>query len=200
MAFNKAAETVFGVKNGTTHFNFAGATDSGLILEFLKSNKFDNSDENLNRFIDVYVFWLEYFLAGSDSNPYPGIRTLLPTLVSHNPNITLGLLTGNARLGAEIKLRHYGIWHYFSIGGFGCEHPERNELALRLKRRIDADHSTQITIVGDTLNDLQAAKAIGAKFIGFCSGKTSNQEFKDKGADLTIYTYDDFPLDWFSIS
>ena len=198
MAFNKAAETAFGVKNGTTHFNFAGATDSGLINQFLTNHNLETSRENLNQFIDAYVFWLDYFLTGSESSPYPGLESLLSTLVNQNPNLTLGLLTGNARLGAEIKLRHYGIWHYFSVGGFGCEHPDRNELAVRLVQSLGADDLTEIALVGDTLNDLNAAKAIGAKFIGFCSGKISRREFLLNDADLAIGTYDEFPLEWFS--
>jgi hypothetical protein len=34
----------------------------------------------------------------------------------------LGLLTGNIRLGAEIKLRHFNLWELFTTGAFGDDH------------------------------------------------------------------------------
>jgi hypothetical protein len=42
----------------------------------------------------------------------PGILELLETL-HHRRDVAQGLLTGNLRRGAEFKLTHYKVWHYF---------------------------------------------------------------------------------------
>ena len=36
-----------------------------------------------------------------------------------NKRHKLGLLTGNARVGARHKLNHFGLWDYFPFGGCG---------------------------------------------------------------------------------
>ena len=59
----------------------------------------------------------------------------------------VGLLTGNIRCGAEIKLRHFGLWHHFPFGGFADGLCERDDVARRavaeaeahVGRPIDAD-------------------------------------------------------------
>ena len=41
----------------------------------------------------------------------------------------IGLLTGNIRLGAEIKLRHFDLWKEFATGGFADDHEDRDQIA-----------------------------------------------------------------------
>ena len=41
--------------------------------------------------------------------------TLLEALKLRQDTV-LALLTGTLARGAEIKLRHYGVWHYFQFG------------------------------------------------------------------------------------
>ena len=86
-----------------------------------------------------------------------------------------GLLTGNIRLGAEIKLRRFGIWDSFTTGAFGCEHHERNQLAAiardRGSRILDADLAgEQILVIGDTPRDVECAKSIGARSVAVATG------------------------------
>ena len=53
----------------------------------------------------------------------PGIVELLAGLAGR-PNLRLGLLTGNVRDGARLKLAHYGLHEHFAFGGFGdCVYP-----------------------------------------------------------------------------
>ena len=43
--------------------------------------------------------------------------------------MALGILTGNARAAADIKLKYFGIEQYFSFGGYGDHHSDRNQVA-----------------------------------------------------------------------
>ena len=47
----------------------------------------------------------------------------------------LGLLTGNIRLGAEIKLRRYGLWDVFETGAFADDSEDRNHIAAAALER-----------------------------------------------------------------
>jgi hypothetical protein len=51
-----------------------------------------------------------------------------------NPPL-LGLLTGNIRLGAEIKLRRFGLWENFETGAFADDGEDRNHIAVAALER-----------------------------------------------------------------
>lgn len=200
-AFAHAGRSAFGIENGTQHLVFAGATDLALVNQFLDTHHLEQTPAHRELFLDHYQYWLGHILAESRSEsgcqPLPGVESLLESISHLCPDMVLGLVTGNTRLGAEIKLRHYRIWHHFSVGGFGCENADRRILAQKAWQRVPHTGDRSCWLVGDTLNDLQAAQAIGSHFIGFCSGKTTAENFLDHGANLAIQDYSDFPYDWF---
>jgi phosphoglycolate phosphatase-like HAD superfamily hydrolase len=97
----------------------------------------------------------------------------------------VGLLTGNIRLGAQIKLGHYQLWHLFRMGAFGDDHEDRNQIAaiarergsLILQEKLSGE---QILVIGDTPRDIECAKAIGARSLAVATGKfTAEQLRKD---------------------
>lgn len=87
----------------------------------------------------------------------------------------LGLLTGNIRLGAEIKLRHYGLWEPFETGAFGDDHHNRNDLA-RIARQRGHRHlreelrDDEILVIGDTPLDIECGRAINARVLAVATG------------------------------
>lgn len=196
-AFSMAGKTAFGIVDGTADLVFAGATDFALVDQFLECHGFERSPENRSHFLDTYVFWLDHFLQQQDNTPFDGACDILHVLHATEGVSTMGLITGNTRLGAEIKLRHYGLWDYFSVGGFGCDHHDRNSIARIACDRLGRGTRAELFLIGDTLRDLEAAQAIGARFIGYASGKISTDEFRHHGAEIAIEGFADFPLEWF---
>ena len=67
---------------------------------------------------------------------------MLDALVARD-DVAIGLLTGNTREGARIKLAHYGLDRYFDFGGFGDNHLERDDVAR--------EALAQALFCGDTL-------------------------------------------------
>jgi len=113
-----------------------------------------------------------------------GLRTL-----PHPP--TLGLLTGNIRLGAEIKLRHYGLWDFFETGGFADDHEDRNHIAaaaLERGRRVLGKNlrPEEIVVVGDTPFDIRCGKFIGAKVLAVATGGAKLDELKRHQPDWAV--------------
>ena len=103
----------------------------------------------------------------------------------------LGLLTGNIRLGAEIKLRRFGLWDFFVMGGFADDHEERNHIAaaaLQRGRRVLGAHlqPQEIVVIGDTPFDVRCGKFIGAKTLAVATGGTKYGELKQQAADWTV--------------
>jgi phosphoglycolate phosphatase-like HAD superfamily hydrolase len=85
------------------------------------------------------------------------------------------LLTGNIRLGAEIKLRRFKLWEEFEVGAFADDSMERNEIAAIAKRRGEMLlgqnlRGDEVIVIGDTPLDIACARAIGAKIIAVGTG------------------------------
>ena len=177
-AFAKVCETVFGVINGTDRLGFAGRTDTAIVREFFGNHQIEPSLANFQMFFDGYVFWLDQILEERPGRVLPGIEQWILDLkrLSHPP--LLGLLTGNTRLGAQIKLTHYRLWDHFQTGAFGDECEDRNELAALARRRGRAIlgqplSGAEILVVGDTPLDIACARAIGAKVLAVATGSYS---------------------------
>ena len=176
-AFAKVCTLEFGVKDATQHLHFAGRTDPSIVRDFFVKFEIEPSSENFRKFFGAYVHWLEKILGQLDGQVLPGVEDLLTDLEQTASRPTIGLLTGNIRPGAELKLRRYGLWERFNheASSFGNDHEDRNELAAIARLRgcnhlnceLD-DH--EILIIGDTPRDVACAQAIGAKCLAVATG------------------------------
>lgn len=174
-AFDRTAELEFGIRNGTSHMRFAGRTDTSLVREFFARHGIAAAPANFDRFFSRYVFLLDYFLAPASGRVCGGVREFVHGLQALSPPPLLGLLTGNIRLGAEIKLRHFGLWGLFGVGAFGDDHENRNELARLAHQRGGSAFGrplrpVETLVVGDTPFDIECGRSIGARVLAVATG------------------------------
>jgi phosphoglycolate phosphatase len=174
-AFARAFASEFNVPNGTEKMKFAGRTDTGLVREFFHNNRIEATPENFRRFFDCYVFWLDHLLGNLRGGACKGAREFIEAMRLLPKPPVMGLLTGNIRLGAELKLRHYNLWETFVVGAFGDDHHDRNELAhiarkrgsSLVERQLDGE---EILVIGDTPFDVECGKAINARVLAVATG------------------------------
>lgn len=190
-AFSLTFSHVFGLHHGAERMKFAGRTDVSLVREFLQIHGVPASPENFRRFFDNYVFFLDQVLARSNGSECLGTSRFLTDLLALPDPPMLGLLTGNIRLGAEIKLRRFALWDHFSMGGFADDHEDRNHIAAaalqRARRALDPHLQPQeIVVVGDTPFDVRCGKFIGARTLAVATGGSTCAELKEHGADWTV--------------
>ncbi|MCX6894372.1 MAG: haloacid dehalogenase-like hydrolase [Verrucomicrobia bacterium] len=190
-AFARAGETAFGIVNGTAHMKFAGRTDTGLVREFLTLHRLEPSLENIRRFLDAYVFWLDQMLPQCSGGVCPGVWKFIADLRALPEPPVIGLLTGNIRLGAEIKLRHYGLWQEFATGAFADDHEDRDQIAVAAHRRVGEKlkrelRGEEIIVVGDTPHDIRCGRAIGARVIAVATGGSEFEEIKKHSPDWCV--------------
>jgi phosphoglycolate phosphatase-like HAD superfamily hydrolase len=104
----------------------------------------------------------------------------------------MGLLTGNIRLGAQIKLSHYQLWHNFRTGGFGDDHEDRNQLAVIARDRgaellgrnlLGGD---EILVIGDTPRDIECGRTIGARTLAVATGSYSLEQLRKDSPDWLV--------------
>jgi phosphoglycolate phosphatase len=190
-AFARVFATEFKAVDGIERIKFGGRTDTGLVREFFGFHQIPPSPENFERFFERYVFWLDHILPQSHAQPCPGAREFVGDLKALPQPPLLGLLTGNIRLGAEIKLRHCNLWDVFVTGAFADDSEDRNQIAavaLERGRRVLGNdlRCDQIVVVGDTVHDIRCGRAIGAKILAVATGGATLDELKLHRPDWAV--------------
>ncbi|WP_438482387.1 HAD family hydrolase [Oleiharenicola lentus] len=175
-AMSLALEKRFGVKNDLLALDWAGRTDSWITGQVFRQVGLEDTPQNSHDYLEAYLAELPQQLAqGKQGTVLPGILELLET-IHHRADLAQGLLTGNLRRGAEFKLTHYKVWHYFEFGAFADDSAIRNELGPHALRRAGERHQVKFApdktfIIGDTPHDIECGKAIGARTIGVATGR-----------------------------
>lgn len=193
----RAIERAFFVRFGRTDacasFRFDGMTDRAIVRGGLKALGVPDTQEEIDRLLEVYVAVLQEEVAAADPARYrvhPGMQQALD-LAAARQGMAIGLGTGNIREGAVIKLRRVGIDERFAFGGFGCDHEDRAELirtgALRGAGRLGARLADcRVVIIGDTPKDVAAAQAIGAESLGVGTGSFTPAQLLAAGATFAF--------------
>lgn len=157
-------------------FDLAGATDLGVVENLLAALGLDWCSTRAEAFRSAYLSALETRLSAKEfrGRLLPGVAELLETL-SGDVRFALGLLTGNYRRGAELKLERFGLKEFFAEGAFGDDAADRNLLGpVALGRmRQQAGHkftAERTIIIGDTPRDIDCAKAVGARCLAVATG------------------------------
>lgn len=190
-AFGKVFANEFGAQDGLERMKFAGRTDVSLVREFFGLHGIPATSENFERFFERYVHWLDHILAHNKTEECPGMRTFIADLQTLPEPPLLGLLTGNIRLGAEIKLRHFGLWNCFETGGFADDAEDRNHIAAVAKQRGSrvlgrALRGEEIVVIGDTPLDIRCGRAIGAKVLAVATGGARYEELAAHRPDWVV--------------
>src|SRR5262245_52561765 len=115
-----AFDTIWRRPDGFDNVEFSGRTDRALLKEAMTACGLLNGtfDEDLRRFKRVYYKRLADTLLEFKGQVLPGVVPFLEVLTDDSDAV-LNLGTGNFRNSAGMKLRHYGLWHFFKGGGFG---------------------------------------------------------------------------------
>lgn len=190
-AFAKTFATEFGLTQGMEHMRFAGGTDIGLVRKFFHLNGVAPDAAHFEQFFASYVFWLDHLLAQSETATCPGVWELIRGLQSLPDAPTLGLLTGNIQLGAEIKLRHFDLWSEFIIGAFADDHEARDQIARAAQWRGSnllgrPLRGEEIIVIGDTPLDIKCGRAIGAKVLAVATGGATRSELQRHAPDWLV--------------
>jgi phosphoglycolate phosphatase-like HAD superfamily hydrolase len=189
-AFAKTFATEFTL-NGVEKISFAGRTDVNLVREFFGIHRIAATPENFRRFFENYVFWLDQTVAQSHGGTCRGVLEFIKGLLALPNPPMLGLLTGNIRLGAEIKLRRYDLWDVFEIGGFADDSEDRNQIAAAAHERGSRVQGRplrgeEIVVVGDTPHDIRCGRHIGAKTLAVATGGAKLDELERHQPDWAV--------------
>lgn len=182
-ALNIAFQERFGIPDGFEAIDFAARMDLVIVGEAFRKWGVDGLEEpeTMARFKDAYFRHLEVVLAGwTRGRVCPGVRTLLESLLPRD-DVHLGLVTGNFRESAFIKLRRYGFHQFFAEGGFGGDFEERSRVvALGIERCQQLQGleypRDDIYVIGDSPRDILAGQANGVNTVAVATGFSTQEE------------------------
>ncbi|WFB36692.1 HAD hydrolase-like protein [Kiritimatiellota bacterium B12222] len=187
-AFQRALLDTYGWQDSFESVVFAGNTDLQVLMDLSRVHAGDEQAgySERHRLFEKMALYLDEGLSENPPQAVAGASELLHRL-GEEPQVLLGLITGNARSCAFIKLKHVDLDIHFSQGSFGDEHADRNQLATLAKQKL-GDQGIDLApgwILGDTPRDIEAAHHIGARCLGVTCN-FSEEELRKAGADHVV--------------
>jgi phosphoglycolate phosphatase len=190
-AMEAGLAAAFGVAEVFDTVPYSGRTDPDIARELLTVHGLDPSPANVAVLMRAYLDRLPHSLVATPGQVLPGVAELVAALRRHD-RVLLGLLTGNVRAGAEVKLGHYQLWEPFGpVGGFGDGRHDRDDVARAALENVSARlgravNPRDVWVIGDTPLDVRCARAVGANVLAVATGWHSLDELKACGPDVAV--------------
>lgn len=192
-AFIRALAQVTGERDELGYVSFAGNTDRNVLNQVMAERGLRLGEGEIRRIFELVAQELRGLLRENPAQEVAGAGRFLAALAGEGA--ALGLVTGNIRACAYLKLGSVGFDGYFGFGGFGDEHAERakigrSALAEAAAAGIEVPEGG-ICLVGDTPYDVAAGLALGVPVLGVAAGKFGVEELLAAGASLAVADYSD---------
>jgi phosphoglycolate phosphatase len=193
-ALKDALASEFGITEPAS-VPFSGRTDRGIARAFFQAHGIEDVEDSWHRYRQAYLRHLATHLPLRQGTVLPGILELLEAAAARE-DAALGLLTGNVREGARMKLEHYRLHHHFRFGGYGDLHPLRDDVAREALadalRSLGKDtRLRRVVVIGDTPFDIRCGRTIGAVPVAVATGVVSREELAAESPDILLDDFSD---------
>lgn len=185
-----AAFTAFTGLDSFVETRGAGRTEMQWFAETLEANGLHDPGDWFPRFREIQTRELAERTAQmrQHGRVLAGAREILGRCAEH-PEIVSSVLTGNSLANAKLKLELFGLTDVLEIasGAYGDDHASRPELVAIAQRRVREATGIEFTaattvLVGDSVNDVRAAREGGARIVAVATGLADAEELSAAGA------------------
>lgn len=182
-AMGRASRALYG-DDLTSGVRFAGGTDRAIARTLLERANRAVDELAIKQLLDTYLEHLIEVLRDRRYKPVGDVAAAVDACSARGARV--GLATGNIRRGAQIKLASAGLSDVFSLdrGGYGCDHELRAEVVRKGIERCGG--GAPVVVIGDTKQDVDAARAVGAHVVGVAVNEPTRRELLDAGADAIV--------------
>jgi phosphoglycolate phosphatase-like HAD superfamily hydrolase len=195
-----AMTEVFGTCGALAAHRFGGKTDFQTLMELLHEElglSYDDIERTMPTYNVVMGRQLSSIIGQYAAEATPGALELVESLARRR-DVGLGIVTGNVSNSAPVKLRAAGFdpaW--FAVGAYGSEAYRRDNLpAMAMARAIE--HYRQpitpddVIVVGDTVEDISCARALGAPVVIVQTGYSDYDELAAAKPDYLLKDLTEF--------
>jgi phosphoglycolate phosphatase-like HAD superfamily hydrolase len=189
-ALHRAMRDVFGVETTIDGIAYHGKTDPGILRAALgrAGVPVDVINAKLPEALEVTRRDAAENAARFTPTVLPGVPEVLETL--HRAGKLLAVSSGNLESIGWLKLRAAGLDRYFQFGCFADECELRADIFHKgiseARRRLGPD--AKVCFVGDTPDDVQAARSAGGFIIAVGTGIFPAADLAAHGPDASIAT------------
>ncbi len=197
--FSSVIEDIYGVECRSELMpDFSGMTDLKILRDIARAHELPL--EPINSVInDVWEKLLIQFREITNTRDLmllPGVDVLLES-IDVNSDITKGLLTGNFKQNAYLKLGTYKLEKYFTFGAFGSDKENRNDLPELAFRRAEVETGARFTpdntiIIGDSPRDIECGRVNNIKVLSVATGNFTIDKLQVHNPDLIIEDMSDY--------
>ena len=177
-AWDAAVRDVIGRDFTLSAIRIAGLTDYQIAVRTFEMLGVEPQEGAVRAMVRRYEELLPASLPLKRGSVLPNVREILEHL-DPRTDVRSYLLTGNTRGGAQAKLTHYRLAHFFPDGAFAEDAGEPATIAARaleLARRAGPVADDSVFVIGDTPHDIHCANAIGARTIAVATGGYTVEE------------------------
>jgi phosphoglycolate phosphatase-like HAD superfamily hydrolase len=188
-AMFRAMADVYGVRGELDGYSFHGRTDPAIIVDL--ATRWGAPEplvrEGLTACLERYVACLRDELHASDVTVLPGVRELVVAL-SRQPQVLLGVLTGNVDGGLEQKLAPTGLLPLLAVRATGSDsalRPELATIAVERATRLTGQRyvGKEIVVIGDTPADILCGAELAVRTIAVATGRHTVNELAEHAPD-----------------
>jgi len=189
-ALHQAMREVYGVDTTIEGIPYHGKTDLGILrmaLE-LKGVSPEAFEAGLARALEV----VRREVTARSKELAPEVCPSIPALLENlrEAGKLLGVASGNLESVGWQKIKAAGFDGLFSFGSFSDHHEQRSDVFTcaveEVHRRLGS--GAQTCIIGDTPEDIRAARAAGAQIVAVCTGTYGRKELEPLRPDLCVET------------
>ncbi len=201
-AKSRAIREVYDVSVDVHNHPFGGKTDWQILNEVLVPQGITSAHigERMDDYQQVFSRHMRSLAPEYPATPLEGAHDLIAMLRART-DLLLGLVTGNTHATAPIKLQSAGFDpSWFKVGAYGNESHNRNDLPhLALQRAITLTGKTilphDVIVIGDTVADVDCARALGAVAVVVLTGFEDKQTLLDSKPDYVLNTLQEFMIE-----
>jgi phosphoglycolate phosphatase len=187
-ALNRALHEVYGVDTTIDGVAYHGKTDLGILRAALERIGVSERifEAKLEQALDLVCRDVSRHAAGIHPQICRGIPDVLARLKAAGK--LLGLASGNLQVVGWHKVKAAGLDAFFEFGFFSDHHERRSDIFGRgveaVKRRLGK--AASVCFVGDTPEDVKAARQVHAKIIAVSSGVFPAEDLTGLHPDVCV--------------
>ena len=170
-------------------------TERSSILTLLKQMKDRLDTETYDKVRNQFYRLLEEMevKAAQETAFHPGVLDTLHKL--RQRGLLLGLVTNNSRKGTDISLERLGLNGFFQVvvTRDECQEMKPNPESLKKALKELNVRADEAIFVGDSVNDIIAAKKAGLSSVAVSSGSASMEQLISYEPDYILGSLNDLP-------
>lgn len=187
-ALHQAMREAYGVDTTIDGIAYHGKTDLGILRAAL-----DRVGVSGDRFDTSLPRALEIVCREVSANA----NRITPTICSAIPQVLdelqaagklLGLASGNLESVGWLKVEAAGLRRFFSFGCFSDQHENRGEIFRQAVAEVQSrlGDAAQVCFIGDTPEDIKAARLANSKIVAVCTGIFTADELTCHQPDVCV--------------